>query len=165
MQWQGRPTPVGPGRSSQYPPCPLDSSITDGRRRGSQEWCRRKGIVPDACKDKGDNTGFKKNRHMPGGGDEPDVEEMEAREHAEGKGNRVRHERVEREREQAGYRSPFASSSSGHNDPDLIWGWPAHGNMTVTSWFHNDRYVPYDPRITDGRLRHSRLGFPQGALR
>ena len=60
-------------------PYPWDPSIKYGRRRGSQEWCRRKGRVPDACKGKGDNKGFKKKRNMPDVGDEPDVEEMEAR--------------------------------------------------------------------------------------
>ena len=42
------------------PDPPWDPSITDGRRRYSQEWCRRKGKLPDGDK------GFKGEDHNKG---------------------------------------------------------------------------------------------------
>ena len=59
--------------------------------------------------------------------------------------HRVRHEQVEREREQA----------SARKAPDVTWTWPAYGKVDL--WFHNGRYVPYNPYITDGRLRYSQM--------
>jgi len=136
------------------------------------------------------DKGFEQKWSMPNEGDEPDFEEMEARERAKGKGkhrvgspngtriervervcraratcsnqekeererlafealerDRVRHEQVEREREQA----------SARKVPDLSWTWPAYGKVDL--WFHNGRYVPYNPYITDGRLRYSQMWY------
>ena len=79
---------------------------------------------------------------------------------------RVRHEQPNREfeREQAGYRWPFASASSGHHALEITWGWPASGKVDL--WLHKDRLLPYAPPITDGRLRHSQeWALRNGALR